>query len=183
MSKLVNDLHRLGHKRRKTDHIIVEDEAQAEIQMPVPAESKGNMVLNILIVLLIGLSAFSTSISLKTHTQLESTWGDSQAILKTLGKQGNEIAALQDLINENASKELARIDGVNERMQEVKAAVNEHSDEIDRLKTTLNDKDRVIRGMIDELQAADDEILKKFSLLNDKVNDSLKYNSAYLSTY
>ena len=59
---------------------------------------------SIILYVLIGISVFSMSISLKTYSQLETSWADSKAILLQLNQQGSELSILQSLISSNNSQ-------------------------------------------------------------------------------
>jgi len=183
MSKIISDLHNLNDARKKQGDIVVEDNQEDQEQVSVVREHKGIFILSFLLVVLIGISAFSMSISLKTFAQLETSWAYSKVILQTLSEQVDNIENLKLLIADNTSEELAQISKVNDQFKELKVVMKDRKQEQADIKVAHNNLKTSMLNSLDELKAADDLILKKFTLLNDKVNDTLKYNSTFLSTY
>jgi len=74
MSKLMSDLSRLSETRKVDGGVIMEEAQEAQEdqeQAHVVPEYKGVYFLRFLMILLIGFSVLSVSISLKTFSQLE----------------------------------------------------------------------------------------------------------------
>jgi len=183
MSKIASDLHNLGESRKKSGGITIEDSPEKPEQAPVVSEHKGFYLLSILLIFLIGISAFSMSVSMKTYSQLETSWADSKVIIQTLNRQGEDIQALQALIVDNSSEELAQIGGINTQIKDLNDSIEERKEELDELKVAHNEMKADVERSIDKLIIADDLILKKYSLLNQKVRDAVKYNDSLLNTY
>lgn len=183
MSKLMSDLNNLSTSRKVQGSIIVEEEPVAQPKDPIVNNHKGIYILSFLVIVLIALSTLSMAASIKTYVQLEESWADSKVILGTLNKQGKDIAFLRSLMTDNNLEELARISALTDQIKEFNSAVKENEKEISEIQTAANLIRNSTQSSIDELKFSDSLILKKVSLLNDKVNDAMKYNSTILSTY
>ena len=189
MSQLMNKLNSLNKTRRVDKGIVIEEaqetqedqETQEKVQ--VVSQHKGIYFLSFLMVLLIGFSVFSTSISLKTFSQLEETRAGSKAILKTLSEQQKDIVALRLLIADSTSKELVKIEDVGDQVKELKVAIKNREDEISDMKVAYNSLKESIQGSIEELEFSDKLILSKYILLNDQVKKLNDENLWIFNTY
>jgi len=183
MSKLVSDLNNLNQSRKGTDNVIVEEAQESQEQVRVAPEYKGIYFLSFLMVLLIGFSVISMSISLKTFSQLEAAWDDSKTILKTLNNQKKDIAQLQVLVADKASKELVQINDVKSQINELKVAIKSGEDSFSQMKITLSDYNASIQESIEKLQLSDKLMLEKYVLLSDQFKKFREDNFFIPSTY
>ena len=183
MSKLMSDLNSLKVSRSGDSGILIENAPEIQEQNHFVPEYKGIYFLSFLMVLLIGFSVVSMSISLKTFTQLEGSWADSKAILETLNKQQKDIVALKELISDSASEELARFEDLGNRVNELKVAVESGKNEISEIKIAYINLKESLKDSINDLELADAKILNKFTTLNDHVQEMNEENLLNFNAY
>jgi len=183
MSKLMSDLNSLSESRKMDEGVIIEEVQENQEQIQTLPEYKGIYFLSFLMILLIGFSVLSISISLKTFTQLEATWADSKAILETLNRQQNDITTLQSLITDRASRELAQIKDVKGQINELKVAIKNREDEFSEMRIAYNDLKVSTQGLIEELQLSDQLMLKKYIILNNQFQKFSEDNLFISNTY
>jgi len=169
----MSDLSSLNESRKADGGVLIEEAQADQEQIHGAPEYKGVYFLSFLIILLIGFSVLSMSISLKTLTQLETTWADSKAILQTLNRQQNDINALQSLITDKASEELAQIENVKGQIDELKFSIKRREDEFSEFKIAYSDLKVSTQESIEELQLSNKIMLKKYIYLN---NQFQKFN-------
>ncbi len=167
MSKLMSDLNSLNVSKKMDEGVIIKETLEDQERIQTPPEYKGIYFLSFLILLLIGFSVLSMSISLKTFTQLETTWADSKAILETLNRQQNDIVALQSLITDRTSEELAQIEDLKDQVNGLEVVMQNREDEFSEMKVVYNDLKVSTQASIEELQLSDKLMSKKYILLND----------------
>jgi len=187
MSKMMNELNHLKESREIQNGIVIEDTQNNQELTQVVHEHKGIYFLSFLIIVLIALSAFSLSASLKTFTQLEASLMDSKIILHTLNEQGIDIKFLESLITDNTSAELARIDELknqmNDQMNELNIAIKGREKKFDGMRVAHNNLKTSIQDSLYELKMSDKLMLKKYILLNERVEKLNDANSFILNAY
>jgi len=200
MSRLMDDLKRLNETRKTESSIVVQD-AEEPRKAPVASNHKTVYFIGFLIVLIVALSAFSMTLSLKTLSRIESVEGItastsaeilarlknsemvSGSLLKTLKRQGSEMQALQALIAQQNEEELARIDGLKDRVKELKVALKEKEEEFEEIMFAHNSLKTSVQNSIYDLKAADKFIKDKQILLDGQVKKIVETNSYLYSTY
>ena len=183
MSKLMSDLTNLSESRKADGNIIIEEADSNPAETLVAPEYKGIYFLSFLMILLIGFSVLSMSISLKTFKQLEYSWVDSKAILETLSKQQKDLAALEMLITEKSTGEFVQVESLKTQMNELKVSANKKEKEFSEIKNSYNDLKISTQKSIKELQLSSKLILDKYILLNDQVQKFNKDNLFSSNTY
>jgi len=183
MSKLMSDLNNLNVSRKDDGGVIIEEAQESQEQVHVVPEYKGIYFLSFLMILLIGFSVLSVSISLKTFSQLEASWADSKTILETLNKQQNDIAALQSLITDNTTEELAQIEDVEDQINELKVAIKNREDEFSKMQVAYSNLKTSTQESIEELLLSDKRMLEKYNILNDQVQKFNEDNLFISNTY
>lgn len=189
MSQLMSKLNSLSESRKVGEGVLIEEtqedqeDQEDQEQIHVVSEYKGIYFLSFLIILLIGFSVLSVSISLKTFTQLEATWADSKAMLETLNRQKNDIAAIQSLITNRASEEFAQVEGLKSQINELKASIKNREGEFSEMKIAYSDWKKSTQELIDELQLSDKLMSKKYIYLNDQFEKFREENFFISNTY
>jgi len=107
----------------------------------------------------------------------------SGSLLKTLKRQGSEMQALQALIAQQNEEELARIDGLKDRVKELKVALKEKEEEFEEIMFAHNSLKTSVQNSIYDLKAADKFIKDKQILLDGQVKKIVETNSYLYSTY
>lgn len=183
MSKLISQLNSLKESRKVGEGVLFEEAQEDQEQIPVVSEYKGIYFLSFLIILLIGFSVLSMSISFKTFAQLEATWADSKTILETLNRQQNDIAALHSLITDRTSEELAQIEDLKEQISGLEVVIKSREGGFFEMKVVYNDLKVSTQKSIEELQFSDRLMVKKYIFLNDQFEKFREENFFISHTY
>jgi len=177
----MSDLNSLNETRKDDDSVIIKDAQEDQEQAHIVPEYKGIYFLSFLMILLIGFSVISLSISLKTFTQLEASWADSKTILETLRIQHKDIAVLHTLIADGAAEELAYNEDLKAQINELKAAIKNSEDEFSKMHVAYSDWKVSTQGLIEELKLSDELMLKEYTLLNDQFEKFSKESISILN--
>jgi len=183
MSKLISDLNDLGKTRKMDEGVIIEESQENQEQVHANPEYKGIYFLSFLMILLIGFSVLSVSISIKTFSQLEASWDESRAILEMLSEQKMDITLLHSLIADNASEELAQINDIKVNMNELMVTMKNREDEFSEMKIVYGDFITSTEESIKALRMSDKLIMNQYILLSDEVQKLSDNNSFMLNTY
>jgi len=179
VSKLMNDLNQLSDTRKEQNNVVVEESKDVQENVQIVHKHKGIYFLSVLVVLLIGISTFSMSTSLKIYEQVGKTEAASNTIIQTLDRQGQDIQDLRAFVMEKSLEGMAQITELNKQLDALKESVKEGDKELADVAVAFGDLKASVETDVEDLKMSNKLMMKKVIRLNDKVEKLEDTNSLF----
>jgi hypothetical protein len=194
MSRLMDDLKRLNMTRKMEDPILVKEAVVEQKTVPETKKNKEIYVIGILVVVLVGFSAVSMALSLKTLSSLKNvekvSETTSKEILLRLERSEAAMTAFSKDLKTQRGEWQASLESMAQQdkkaldqMAKMKAALKENKSDLEEITNTQDELKAYVQDSVAELKAADKAIKDKQSSLDGQVEKIIGTNEFLYNTY
>lgn len=201
MSRLMNDLNRVSRSREVDNDVIAVDSEKTVTAKPAPIASNTKLVyfIGILMAGVVGLSAFTVTLSLKTLKRLEdletTTASTNQKIAKWVEetgktarllandskKQRNDMITLNTLVERQNEEVLGRINEVKTQAKELETAVYKQEENLADLKYEQDNFKAIMENSVKKLNTSQALLRKEYMELNNTFKAEIDRNAYFPS--